>query len=246
MLARSASGSPWGTARTISSWPISTRVSLAGSVGPSMKAMSSWASAAALASTEAASWLSRLVTPGWARRKPASKAGRSSTPRVWIAPTCSWPRAERASPAIRQRSTWTMSSTLTGPYPPVLVRADEAEHLDLIGHVLLVDSSATAGALSSHRVALGRGADGAVPHRHDNSSELFYILDGAFDLLAAGDVVTARTGDLLVVPPGVAHAFAAHHDSTAERWSSPHPASNDSTTSATSSAGGKGVSRLRC
>jgi uncharacterized cupin superfamily protein len=55
-----------------------------------------------------------------------------------------------------------------------------------------------------------------VPHRHDNSSELFYILDGAFDLLVADNVVTARTGDLLVVPPGVAHAFAAHRDSTAE------------------------------
>ena len=61
-----------------------------------------------------------------------------------------------------------MSSTPTNPYPPVLVRADEAEHLDLIGHVLLADSSATAGALSSHRVVLGRGADGAVPHRHDS------------------------------------------------------------------------------
>ena len=40
-----------------------------------MKAMSSWASAAALASTEAASWLSRMVTPGWARRK-AGQQGR--------------------------------------------------------------------------------------------------------------------------------------------------------------------------
>jgi hypothetical protein len=37
-----------------------------------------------------------------------------------------------------------MSPTLASPYPPVLVRADEAEHLDLIGHVLLADSSATA------------------------------------------------------------------------------------------------------
>lgn len=109
-----------------------------------------------------------------------------------------------------------MSPTPAVPYPPVLVRADEAEHLDLIGHVLLADSSATAGALSSHRVALGRGADGAVPHRHDHSSELFYILDGAFDLLVADNVVTAHAGDLLVVPPGSAHAFAAHHDSTAE------------------------------
>ena len=73
-----------------------------------------------------------------------------------------------------------------------------------------------AGALSSHRVALGRGAEGAVPHRHDHSSELFYILHGAFDVLVEDNVVTARTGDLLVVPPGSAHAFAAHHDSTAE------------------------------
>jgi hypothetical protein len=31
-----------------------------------------------------------------------------------------------------------------------------------------------------------------------------------------GAVVTARTGDLLVVPPGAAHAFGAHRDSTAE------------------------------
>src|SRR4051794_19146355 len=107
-----------------------------------------------------------------------------------------------------------MSSTLIRPFPPVLVRAGEAERLDLIGHVLLADSSATGGALSSHRVALGRGADGAAPHRHDHSSELFYILDGAFDLLVEDDVVTARTGDLLVVPPGVAHAFAAHRGDT--------------------------------
>jgi uncharacterized cupin superfamily protein len=55
-----------------------------------------------------------------------------------------------------------------------------------------------------------------VPHRHDNASELFYILDGAFDLLVDDSVVVARAGDLLVVPPGVAHAFAAHRDSTAE------------------------------
>jgi len=110
-----------------------------------------------------------------------------------------------------------MSSTPKAPpYQPVLVRAEAAEHLDPIGHVLLADSSLTGGALTSHRVALGRGADGAVPHRHESASELFYILDGAFDLLVDDSVVVARAGDLLVVPPGVAHAFAAHRDSTAE------------------------------
>jgi quercetin dioxygenase-like cupin family protein len=109
-----------------------------------------------------------------------------------------------------------MSATTVGPYAPVLIRAGEAEYLKSIGHALLVDSSATGGALTSHRVALARGADGALPHRHDHRSELFYILDGAFDLLVDHDTLVARTGDLAVVPPGTAHAFAAHRGSTAE------------------------------
>src|SRR5580698_1288010 len=109
-----------------------------------------------------------------------------------------------------------MSTTSVGSFPPVLVRADEAEHLDLIGHVLLADSSATGGALSSHRVALASGADGAVPHRHDQASELFFILSGQLDVLAGDDVITTAASDLLVVPPGLAHAFGAHRGSAAE------------------------------
>jgi quercetin dioxygenase-like cupin family protein len=109
-----------------------------------------------------------------------------------------------------------MFPSVTDPYRPVVVRGDEAEHLESIGHALLADSSATRGALSAHRVALGRGADGAVPHRHDNSSELFFILGGALDVLVGDGVVTAGKGDLLVVPPGLAHAFGARHDSAAE------------------------------
>ena len=108
----------------------------------------------------------------------------------------------------------TLSTSTT--YPPVLVRADQAEQLPSIGHTLLADSSATRGALSSHRVRLGPGGAGAVPHRHTHSAELFYIIDGALDVLLGDDVTTARSGDLLVVPPGVAHAFGAHHDSAAD------------------------------
>ena len=111
----------------------------------------------------------------------------------------------------------TAQSTLR-PYPhrPVLVRAGEAERLDSIGHVLLADSSTTGGALSSHRVALPDGADGAVPHRHDQAAELFFILSGQLDVLAGDDVITTAAGDLLVVPPGLAHAFGAHRGSAAE------------------------------
>ena len=109
-----------------------------------------------------------------------------------------------------------MSPNVTDLHQPVLVRAAEAERLESIGHFLLADSSATHGALSSHRIALGRGAAGAVPHRHDRSSELFFILDGKLDVLVGQDIVTAAPGDLLVVPAGQAHAFGAHRDSAAE------------------------------
>jgi hypothetical protein len=45
----------------------------------------------------------------------------------------------------------TTGQPTTGLSRPVLVRAGEAEHLESIGHILLADSSATHGALSSHR-----------------------------------------------------------------------------------------------
>ncbi|NJP44574.1 cupin domain-containing protein [Actinacidiphila epipremni] len=93
----------------------------------------------------------------------------------------------------------------------VIVRSAEAE---VIGRApttvrLLADSSATGGALSTQRVTLVDGADGARPHRHDNSAEMFYVLDGAAQLLSGEETLTAERGDLVIVPPGRPHAFAA-------------------------------------
>ncbi|MEV4323775.1 cupin domain-containing protein [Microbispora rosea] len=93
----------------------------------------------------------------------------------------------------------------------VIVRSADAE---VIGRTpttirLLADSSATGGALSAQRVTLTGGADGAAPHHHAGSAELFYLLDGRAQLLTGDEVVTAERGDLVIVPPGLAHAFAA-------------------------------------
>jgi quercetin dioxygenase-like cupin family protein len=81
---------------------------------------------------------------------------------------------------------------------------------------LLADSSATGGALSTVHVTLEKGADGARPHRHDHSAEMFYVLDGAVQLLSGTDIVRAEPGDVVVVPPGRAHAFSAERGSGAE------------------------------
>ncbi len=93
----------------------------------------------------------------------------------------------------------------------VVVRSADAE---VIGQTpttvrLLADASSTGGALSTQRVSLTAGSDGAMPHHHARSAELFYLLDGTAQLLSGEQVVTARRGDLVVVPPGLSHAFAA-------------------------------------
>lgn len=74
---------------------------------------------------------------------------------------------------------------------------------------LLADASHTGGALTSQRVTLTGGADGAAPHHHAHATELFYVLGGAVQVLAGETVNIAHEGDLIVVPPTVAHAFAA-------------------------------------
>ncbi|MEV4050184.1 cupin domain-containing protein [Amycolatopsis sp. NPDC049688] len=104
-----------------------------------------------------------------------------------------------------------MTLVLPGFTDSLVVRAADAE---VIGRApttvrLLADAGSTGGALSTQRVTLTDGADGAKPHHHANSAELFYLLDGTAQLLSGDQVVTAERGDLVVVPPGLAHAFAA-------------------------------------
>ncbi|MFJ4778834.1 cupin domain-containing protein [Streptomyces sp. NPDC088762] len=93
----------------------------------------------------------------------------------------------------------------------VIVRSAEAETIGAAPNTirLLADSSATGGALSTQRVSLLDGADGAAPHHHAGSAEMFYLLDGTAQFLSGDRVVTADSGDLVVVPPGTEHAFAA-------------------------------------
>ena len=46
-------------------------------------------------------------------------------------------------------------------------------------------------------------------HRHDETDELFLIVEGEFDMDFRDRTVTARAGELLVVPAGVEHRPAA-------------------------------------
>ncbi len=100
----------------------------------------------------------------------------------------------------------------------VITRANEAEVVGVPSAKvrLLVDSGATGGALSTVRVTLDKGADGARPHRHDHSAEMFYVLDGAVQVLSGAEIVKAEPGDVIVVPPRMPHAFSTQRGTSAE------------------------------
>jgi quercetin dioxygenase-like cupin family protein len=91
----------------------------------------------------------------------------------------------------------------------VVIREADAEVLGWaqLSARLLADSSATGGAFSVMRTTIGEGIEGARPHTHTRSAELFYVLDGELQILTGDRVVTAGKGDLVVVPPDMAHAF---------------------------------------
>lgn len=74
---------------------------------------------------------------------------------------------------------------------------------------LFADASATGGAASVQRVHLPAGADGASPHFHTRSTELFYVLDGALQMLIGDELVELSAGGLAAIEPHTVHAFAA-------------------------------------
>ncbi|MBF6320094.1 cupin domain-containing protein [Nocardia cyriacigeorgica] len=80
---------------------------------------------------------------------------------------------------------------------------------------LLIDSDDTGGTVSTVEVTLARGADGAAPHFHTRSDELFYVADGELQLLAGEEIVTVGAGGSIVVPRYMTHAFGATPDSGA-------------------------------
>lgn len=97
-----------------------------------------------------------------------------------------------------------------------LQRAADAELLDGDPGGTIALLADRAGTLTSNRSFMRAGSAGAPPHRHRRSAELFYVLEGALDVLLDDEIVTLEQGDLLVVPPGVTHAFAPPADRDAD------------------------------
>ncbi|AXB41116.1 cupin domain-containing protein [Amycolatopsis albispora] len=93
-----------------------------------------------------------------------------------------------------------------------IFRATTAELVTLPGggaFHLLADASHTGDALGVNRLVLGVGATGAKTHHHAKSTEMFYVLDGELDFVLGDEHTRVTRGDVVVVPPGLPHAFGA-------------------------------------
>ncbi|MEU9805122.1 cupin domain-containing protein [Mycobacterium sp. NPDC050853] len=80
---------------------------------------------------------------------------------------------------------------------------------------LVMDADATGGAVSVLSIYLPKGADGAAPHFHTRSTELFYLVSGRLEILAGDRIEVLEQGDTLLVPRLMPHAFGATADSDA-------------------------------
>jgi mannose-6-phosphate isomerase-like protein (cupin superfamily) len=108
-------------------------------------------------------------------------------------------------------------STLTPRRNVAIRQPQEAETLgtDSVTMRLMLDAADTDGTLSTLEVTMRQGADGASPHFHTRSDELFYVADGELQLLAGDKIVTVGAGGSIVVPKFMPHAFGATPDSSA-------------------------------
>ena len=64
---------------------------------------------------------------------------------------------------------------------------------------------------NDHEVRLVKVEDEFIWHQHDDTDELFLILDGELDMEFRDRTVTLQPGELIVVPRGTEHRPCARH-----------------------------------
>jgi mannose-6-phosphate isomerase-like protein (cupin superfamily) len=121
----------------------------------------------------------------------------------------------RAIPAVEWRPLSRRRSTMTVQDTALVVRPGEAATAPL-GHGGAFELLADGGAVSANTLVLGVGADGARPHLHRTSSELFYVLEGTMLFSLNGELAEVGKGGLVVIPPDMPHAFGAADGSAAK------------------------------
>jgi quercetin dioxygenase-like cupin family protein len=96
----------------------------------------------------------------------------------------------------------------TGNKTPILVPPGTGKPLDFPGETVRVRISGeqTGGAYSIIETVVLPNS-GAPLHRHDNEDEIFYIVEGEFDLTYGDKTHRVKPGTVAVLPKGEAHTY---------------------------------------
>ncbi len=92
---------------------------------------------------------------------------------------------------------------------PFHVRDGEGERLEFPGAIeltILVPGSASDGAFAIFEDVVQLGV-GSPRHIHRSQDEVFFVLDGSFDIEMDGQLFHASAGDIAYVPGSSVHAF---------------------------------------
>lgn len=68
------------------------------------------------------------------------------------------------------------------------------------------------GELNGQQVKLVKFQGEFIWHHHDHEDELFYVVNGSFDMHFRDKTITVNVGDFLIVPKGIEHKPVAHHE----------------------------------
>lgn len=68
------------------------------------------------------------------------------------------------------------------------------------------------GELNGQLVKLVKFKGEFVWHHHDHEDELFYVLNGSFDMHMRDKIVTIREGEFIIMPRGVEHKPVANEE----------------------------------
>ena len=105
-----------------------------------------------------------------------------------------------------------------------IVKLEQAQRLAPFGldMKVLLTTEATGGALSV-LMAWHKPGEGPPDHVHFNQEEIFFILEGTYELAIDGHTTTARAGTIVFIPRNVVHRFRNVGDTTARMldWSLP-------------------------
>ena len=110
------------------------------------------------------------------------------------------------------------------PLQATIVRLEQAQAITPFGldMKVLLTTEATGGAISV-LMAWHKPGEGPPDHVHFNQEEMFFVLEGTYELTVDGQTATAGAGTIVFIPRNVVHRFKNVGDTTARLldWSLP-------------------------